>query len=69
MLKKHSVSIQGHRTSYTLEDEFYVELKQISKQQDRSLSSLIREVDANRQPDCNLSSALRLYVLKYVKQT
>lgn len=67
MLKKHSVSIQGHRTSYTLEDEFYVELKQISKQQDRSLSSLIREVDANRQPDCNLSSALRLYVLEKLK--
>ena len=67
MLKKHSVSIQGHRTSYSLEDEFFAELQNIAKQKNCSLSSLIREIDANRQPECNLSSALRLHVLEKLK--
>ena len=34
MLTKHSISIRGHKTSYSLEDEFYTELKRIAKQQD-----------------------------------
>ncbi len=63
IVKKHSVYLSGHATSVTLEDAFWKALKAIAKQQNRSLSQLITEVDNNRA--IPLSSALRLYVLNY----
>ncbi len=67
MLTKHSISIRGHKTSYSLEDEFYTELKRIAKQQDTPLARLITKLDSGRQQGTNLSSALRLFVLREVK--
>lgn len=65
-MKKRSVSISGHRTSISLEEEFWTLLQDIAAQQDRPLARLIAEIDRNRmkapQP-ANLSSALRVYVL------
>ncbi len=67
MLTKHSISIRGHKTSYSLEDEFYQELKRIAKEQDVPLARLITKLDSKRQHGTNLSSALRLFVLREVK--
>ncbi len=61
-MKKRSISLKGHRTSLTLEDEFWDELRAIARRQNRSLQSLIEDVDRSRKG--NLSSALRLLVLK-----
>jgi predicted DNA-binding ribbon-helix-helix protein len=61
-MKKHSLTLRGHRTSLSLEDEFWEELKRLAKQQKRPLQSLIEEIDRGRKG--NLSSALRIYVLK-----
>ncbi len=69
MLTKHSISIRGHKTSYSLEDEFYAELKRIAKQQNIPLARLITKLDSGRQQGTNLSSALRLFVLREVKGT
>ncbi len=61
-LNKHSVVIAGHQTSITLENIFWEKLKSIAKDDGKSLKSLITEIDANR--STNLSSAIRVYILK-----
>ena len=67
MIRKHSVSLHGHRTSLSLEEEFWVELKQIADARDLSLAALIAQIDSTRAPTTNLSSALRLHVLAWMK--
>lgn len=62
---KRSVRIAHHSTSISLEPEFWDELKSIAARQGVSLNDLIAQVDAARSG--NLSSALRLYVLKALK--
>ncbi len=69
MLRKHSVSIRGHRTSFSIEDEFYGDLVEITKTCNKPLAKLISEIDASRKPGENLSSAIRLFVLKSLKET
>ena len=64
MIRKRSVTIRGHRTSFSLEDEFWQALRAIAADRCISLSTLIVEIDENRRPEENLSSALRVYVLK-----
>ncbi|WP_081158311.1 ribbon-helix-helix domain-containing protein [Ensifer aridi] len=64
---KHSATLHGHRTSFTLEEPFWRELKAIAKDRGIPLARLIAEVDDGRGPDGNLSSALRVYVLAWVK--
>ncbi|MBP2549066.1 putative DNA-binding ribbon-helix-helix protein [Neorhizobium galegae] len=67
MIRKHSATLHGHRTSFSLEAEFFDDLKSIANARGLSLAALIAEVDDARSPDSNLSSALRLYVLGWVK--
>jgi predicted DNA-binding ribbon-helix-helix protein len=64
MVRKYSVSLHGHRTSFSLEEEFFTALKQIADKRGQSLASLIVEVDDQRAESYNLSSALRVFVLK-----
>jgi len=61
-LKKHSITIAGHRTSITLEDVFWTALKDIATAKGMSLSALIEEVDEAR--GGNLSSALRTFAME-----
>jgi predicted DNA-binding ribbon-helix-helix protein len=67
LIHKHSATLHGHRTSFSLEDEFWAELKSIAKAKHLSLAGLITEIDDQRNGTSNLSSALRLYVLRYLK--
>ena len=64
-IRKHSVRLAGHRTSVSLEDAFWDELKRFAVLDGRSLNELITEVDSAR--GGNLSGALRVYVLERVK--
>ncbi|MDE4621127.1 ribbon-helix-helix domain-containing protein [Sinorhizobium meliloti] len=64
---KHSATLHGHRTSFTLEEPFWLELKSIARDRDMPLTRLIAEIDDGRGQDGNLSSALRVYVLAWVK--
>ncbi|MBO6902478.1 MAG: ribbon-helix-helix domain-containing protein [Rhizobiaceae bacterium] len=66
-IRKRSVSIGGHRTSYSIEDEFQTELTAMAKARGLSLAALIAGIDANRPAEINLSSALRLHVLITLK--
>jgi len=66
-IAKRSVSIRGHRTSISLEKPFLEELEAIARRQNMPLATLIAEVDENRSADNNLSSELRLHVLRDLK--
>lgn len=57
--------VAGHRTSVSLEVPFWDELRRLAGAQGKSLNQVVTEVDAARTG--NLSSALRLYVLKQIK--
>lgn len=67
ILKKHSIVIAGHHTSITLENIFWRQLKQIAKARKLSLSNLVSGIDTQRiytQGDINLSSTIRVFILK-----
>lgn len=64
-MRKKSVLIAGrHATSICLEDEFFEALQLIAVEQNLSLNQLITNIDKERSTS-NLSSAIRLYILKY----
>lgn len=66
-LRKHSVTIAGHRTSVTLEAVFWRALKGIAKVRSQSISEIVAEIDRARgayDPPPNLSSAIRVFVLR-----
>ncbi len=66
MIRKYSATLHGHRTSFSLEEAFFMELKRIADGRGLSLAALIAEVDDSRTGG-NLSSALRLHVLEDLK--
>lgn len=68
MTVKRSLSIQGHRTSISVEDEFWMGLKAIAERRDQPLPAIVAEIDAGRSADTNLSSAIRLAVLRDVSR-
>lgn len=65
-MKKISVSLSGHQTSITLEPEFIDALHALSSRMGKSVACIINEIDANRTPDTNLSSAVRVWVLQQI---
>lgn len=67
MVRKISVTLHGHRTSFSLEEEFLTALKEIAGRRGVSLASLIAAVDDQRPDSDNLSSALRVFVLRDVQ--
>lgn len=68
LIRKHSISLHGHRTSFSLEDAFWQEIRGIAESRNVPIAALIADIDGKRPADCNLSSALRLYVLEWLKQ-
>lgn len=62
---KRSILICGHGTSISIENEFWDELKAIASSKNTSITKLIEEIDKTRTG--NLSSAIRLYILKELK--
>lgn len=65
--KKHSLTLRGHRTSVSLEDEFWNAFRQIAAQDGRPINELAAEIDETRGTDCGLASAIRLYVLRHLQ--
>ena len=67
LVRKRSVTIRGHRTSFSLEQPFYDDLLVMADERGLSLAVLVGEIDAARPRDANLSSALRIQVLAWAK--
>ena len=64
-MKKLSVSLSGHQTSISLEDEFIIALHEIAQEIKKPVAKIIDEIDEKRGIGTNLSSAVRIYILKY----
>ena len=63
---KRSIVVSGHKTSISLEDEFWNCLREIAEERGEYVSSLVGNIDAERQ-FANLSSAIRLYILRHFR--
>lgn len=62
--KKHSLTLHGHRTSVSLEDEFWRAFIRIAKERSRPINDLAAEIDAARGTERGLASAIRVFVLR-----
>ena len=62
---KRSLTLRGHRTSVSLEDEFWKAFREIAAEKGRPINDLAAEIDEARGTDAGLASAIRLYVLAY----
>lgn len=65
-ITKRSVVIGGHKTSVSLEEPFWNAVREIAGYQQKTVSSLLRQIDLERR-NANLSSAIRVYVLENVR--
>jgi predicted DNA-binding ribbon-helix-helix protein len=61
---KHSLTLRGHRTSVSLEPEFWEAFRQIAAREALGLNVLAVRIDEARGADVGLASAIRLYVLR-----
>ncbi|NBR91131.1 MAG: aryl-sulfate sulfotransferase [Rhodobacteraceae bacterium] len=64
---KHSVTLHGHRTSISLEDEFWRAFREIALKKDITINALTADIDTAR-GDLGLASAIRIYVLKHFQE-
>jgi predicted DNA-binding ribbon-helix-helix protein len=63
---KRSIVIAGHKTSISLEDDFWNALKEIKRSHNMTLSGLVADIDVRRL-HANLSSAIRIFVLHHFR--
>ena len=63
---KRSIVLDGHKTSVSLEDAFWTELKEIARFQGVTVASLVAAIEATRKQS-NLSSAIRVLCLSIFK--
>lgn len=61
---KHSLTLNGHRTSVSLEAEFWAAFRDLAAEKNIPINALAAEIDAARGQDSGLATAIRLYVLR-----
>ena len=64
---KRSLTLRGHRTSVSLENEFWEAFRQIARKQGKPINLLASEIDESRTADTGLASAIRLFVLAHYR--
>ena len=67
-IRKRSMTISGHRTSVSLEDEFWAAFREIATTEALSTNELAARIDAGRDVSTGLASAIRVFVLKWFRQ-
>lgn len=65
---KRSLTIAGHRTSLSLEPEFWQALQDAARAEKKTVASLVGEVDRTRGAR-NLSSAVRVWLFRRARKT
>jgi predicted DNA-binding ribbon-helix-helix protein len=63
---KRSIMLDGRKTSVSLEDAFWTELKEIARLQGVTVSGVVAAIEAMRK-ESNLSSAIRVFVLERLR--
>ena len=61
------LTLNGHRTSVSLEPEFWLELRRLSEERSKPVNALAAEIDAMRAADTGLATAIRLFVLSCLR--
>ena len=67
LVRKRSVRVGRLKTSLTVEDGFWAGLKEIARERELPLNTLIADINQQRQ-HANLSSVIRLYVLDHYRR-
>ena len=65
---KRSLTLRGHRTSVSLEDEFWTAFRHIAADRSLPVNVLAAEIDAARDPGTGLASAIRVFVLDHYRR-
>ena len=66
---KRSLTLKGHRTSVSLEDEFWGAFRDIAKKKEMPINVLAAEIDVARDPKTGLASAIRVYILNWYRDS
>ena len=64
---KRSIVIDGAKTSVSIEDQFWQSLKEIARDTGQPVSAVVSRIKATRAENSNLSSAIRVHVLGYLR--
>ena len=64
---KHSLSLHGHRTSVSLEAEFWDAFRMMAAERGLAINALAADIDAQRDADVGLASAIRVHVLRHFR--
>ncbi len=65
--KKRSLTLKGHRTSVTLEDDFWRAFRSIASEKAVAVNTLAAEIDAERGTESGLATAIRIYILRHYR--
>ncbi len=65
---KHSLTLKGHRTSVSLEESFWLAFREIAAEKGVALNVLAAEIDAGRDADVGLASAIRVFVFQTLRR-
>jgi predicted DNA-binding ribbon-helix-helix protein len=66
---KHSLTLRGHRTSVSLEAEFWQAFREIATREGVAFNELAARIDAERGMEAGLASAIRVFVLRHYRET
>ncbi|RLL64309.1 MULTISPECIES: ribbon-helix-helix domain-containing protein [Paenirhodobacter] len=65
--RKHSLTLHGHRTSVSLEDEFWAGLREMAAERGLGINEIVTEIDDARVTESGLATAIRLAVLRHYR--
>lgn len=66
--EKHSLTLKGHRTSVSLEPDFWKAFREIAEAEGKPINALAAEIDAERGTEVGLASAIRVFVLRRIRE-
>ncbi|MBO9435142.1 ribbon-helix-helix domain-containing protein [Ruegeria sp. R13_0] len=64
---KRSLTLKGHRTSVSLEDEFWRAFRDIAEEKQQPINALAADIDVARDPETGLASAIRVFILNWYR--
>ena len=65
---KHSITINKHKTSISLENDFWIELKIAAEELNVSINNLVSKIDKERNiNNIGLSSSIRIWIIQRLK--
>lgn len=63
--EKHSLTLRGHRTSVSLETQFWKAFLEIAAREGKTINGLAAQIDEARDPETGLATTIRGFVLKW----